>query len=100
MCDRFEIKAVGKAPDVPLTENWLAQSTEEADPARTKLYQQLVGSLAVWGRPDVARTRVVFACHLTNPGRSHVSKIHQTERYLLSTKALALESLCWRAGHD
>jgi hypothetical protein len=35
---------------------------------------------------------VVFACHLTNPGQSHVSKIRQTWRYLLSTKALALEA--------
>jgi hypothetical protein len=73
----------------------LPQSTEEPDAARTKLYQQLVGSLAyiaVWGRPDVARTHVVFACHLTNPGQSHVSKIRQTWRYLLGTKALALEA--------
>ncbi|KAI1515853.1 Pol protein [Pyrenophora tritici-repentis] len=95
VCARFSIEAVGKAPDVPLTENWMPQSTEETDTARTKLYQQLVGSLAyiaVWGRPDVARTHVVFACHLTNPGQSHVSKIRQTWRYLLSTKALALEA--------
>lgn len=95
VCARFSIEAVGKAPDVPLTENWLPQSTEETDTSRTKLYQQLVGSLAyiaVWGRPDVARTHVVFACHLTNPGQSHVSKIRQTWRYLLSTKALALEA--------
>lgn len=95
VCARFSIEAVGKAPDVPLTENWLPQSTEEPNAARTKLYQQLVGSLAyiaVWGRPDVARTHVVFACHLTNPGQSHVSKIRQTWRYLLSTKALALEA--------
>lgn len=95
VCAQFSIEAVGKAPDVPLTENWLPQSTEETDTARTKLYQQLAGSLAyiaVWGRPDVARTHVVFACHLTNPGQSHVSKIRQTWRYLLSTKALALEA--------
>ncbi|KAF7566144.1 hypothetical protein PtrM4_144640 [Pyrenophora tritici-repentis] len=73
----------------------MPQSTKETDTARTKLYQQLVSSLAyiaVWGRPDVARTHVVFACHLTNPGQSHVSKIRQTWRYLLSTKALALEA--------
>lgn len=95
VCARFGIEAVGKAPDIPLTENWLPQSTEETDTARTKLYQQLVGSLAyiaVWARPDVARTHVVFACHLINPGQSHISKIRQTWRYLLSTKALALEA--------
>jgi hypothetical protein len=95
VCARFGIEAVGKAPDVPLTENWLPQSTEEPDAARTKLYQQLVGSLAyiaVWGRPDVARTHVVYACHLTNPGQSHVSKIRRTWHYLLGTRALALEA--------
>jgi hypothetical protein len=95
VCARFDIEALGRSPDVPLTENWLPQSTEEPDTARTKLYQQLVGSLAyiaVWGRPDVARAHVVFACHLTNPGQSHVSKVRQTWRYLLSTKALALEA--------
>jgi hypothetical protein len=95
VCAQFSIEAVGKAPDVPLMENWLPQSTEEPDAARTKLYQQLVGSLAniaVWGRPDVARTHVVFACHLINPGQSHISKIRQTWRYLLNTKALALEA--------
>jgi hypothetical protein len=95
VCARFGIEAIGRSPDVPLTENWLPQSTEEPEAARTKLYQQLVGSLAyiaVWGRPDVARTHVVFACHLTNPGQSHVSKVRQTWRYLLNTKALALEA--------
>ena len=54
-----------------------------------------VGSLAyiaVWGRPDVARTHVVFACCLTSPEQCHVSKIRQTWRCLLSTKALALEA--------
>ena len=35
---------------------------------------------------------MVFACHLTNLGQSHVSKIRQTWRYLLSTKTLALEA--------
>jgi hypothetical protein len=95
VCARFSIEAVGKAPDVPLTENWLPHSIEEPDAARMKLYQQLVGSLAyiaVWGRPDVARTHVVFACHLINPGESHISKIRQTWRCLLNTKALALEA--------
>jgi hypothetical protein len=95
VCARFNIEAVGKPPDTPLTENWLPQSIEEPDVARTKLYQQLISSLAyitVWGRPDVARTHVVFACHLTNLGQSHILKIRQTWRYLLSTKALALEA--------
>ena len=93
VCARFGIDAVRRAPDVPLTENWLPQSTENPNTAQTKLYQELVGPLAyiaVWGRPDVARTHVVFACHLTNPRQSHVSKLRQTWRYLLNTKALAL----------
>jgi hypothetical protein len=60
VCARFGIEAVGRSPDVPLTENWLPQSTEEPDAARTKLYQQLVGSLAyiaVWvGLTSLVRT--------------------------------------------
>jgi hypothetical protein len=90
VCARYSINAVGKPPEISLTENWLPQSTEEPDTARTKLYQQLVGSLAyiaVWGIPEVARTHVVFACHLTNPGQSQVSKIRQTWRYLLARLA-------------
>jgi hypothetical protein len=95
VCARFGIEAAGRSQDVPLTENWLAQSIEEPNAARTKFYQQFVGSLAyiaVWSRPDVARTHVVFACHLTNPGQSHVAKIRQIWRYLLGTKAFALEA--------
>lgn len=46
VCTRFGIKSTGKFPDLPLTDNWLPQSTEEPDLARTKIYQQLVGSLA------------------------------------------------------
>jgi hypothetical protein len=48
--------------------------------------------IAVWGRPNVACTHVVFACHLTNPGQSYVLRIRQIWCYLLSTKALALEA--------
>lgn len=95
ICSRFNINLVGKYPDIPLLENWLPQSNEDPDKARTKLYQQLVGSLAyiaVWGRPDVARAHVVFACHLTNPGQSHVSKVRKTWEYLLGTKGYALEA--------
>jgi hypothetical protein len=110
LVDLYNIKAMGDLTwflgirivrDRVLHKTWLVQdafidkSIEEPDTTRTKLYQQLVGSLAyiaVWSRPDVARTHVVFACHLTNPGQSHVSKIRQTWRYLLSTKALALEA--------
>ncbi|KAI1007816.1 hypothetical protein K3495_g424 [Podosphaera aphanis] len=95
VCARFEIQNVGKIPEIRLAENWLPQSTEEPDKNRIKLCQQLVGSLtyiAVWGRPDVARTHVVFACHLTNPGQNHVSKVIQTWRYLLGTKTYALQA--------
>ena len=100
-CARFGIDPVGRYPDIPLSENWLPQSNEDPDKARTKLYQQLVGSLAyiaVWGRPDVARAHVVFACHLTNPGQSHVSKIRKTWEYLLGTRGYALEASA--SNHD
>jgi hypothetical protein len=95
VCSRFNIQLVGKSPEVPLTENWLPQSNEDPDRARTTLYQQLVGSLAyiaTWGRPDVARAHVILVCHLTNPGQSHVSKAYKTWQYLLSTKGYALEA--------
>ena len=46
VCTRFGIDAVGRAPNVPSAENWLPQSTEEPNTARSKPCQQLVGSLA------------------------------------------------------
>ena len=95
VCNQFNIDLAGKKPDVPITENWLGPSNEEPDKERTKIYQQLVGSLAyiaVWGRPDVARAHVIFACHLTNPGQSHISKIRQCWRFLLGTRGHALQA--------
>ncbi|KAK1918636.1 hypothetical protein P3342_001685 [Pyrenophora teres f. teres] len=75
VCARFGIETTGRCPDVPLTENWLPQSNEEPDAARTKLYQQLVGSLAY----------IAVWVGLTSP-------VRQTWRYLLGTKSLALEA--------
>jgi hypothetical protein len=46
----------------------------------------------MWGRPDIARAHVLFACHLTYPGQSHVSKVRKTWEYLLGTKGYALET--------
>ncbi|KAI0992158.1 hypothetical protein K3495_g16028, partial [Podosphaera aphanis] len=95
VCARFNIQNIGKVPDIPLAENWLPQSVEEPDKNRIKIYQQLVGSLAyiaVWCRPDVARAHVVLACHLTNPGQTHIAKVQQTWRYLLGTKSFALQA--------
>src|SRR3954447_7609103 len=92
---RCGINPTGKYPDILLSENWLPQSDKDLDLARTKLYQQLVGSLAyiaVWGRPDIACTYVVFACYLTNPGQSHVSKIQKTWEYLLGTRGYVLKA--------
>ena len=80
VCNWFNIDLAGKKPDVPITENWIKPSNEEPDKERTKIYQQFVGSLAyiaVWGRSDVAWAHVIFACHLTNLGQSHISKICQ-----------------------
>jgi hypothetical protein len=82
-------------------ENWLPQLNKDPNKARTKLYQQLVGTLAyiaVWGRLDVARTHVIYICHLTNPGQSHVSKVRKTWEYLLGTKGYALEAFA--SKHD
>lgn len=95
VCSRFDITVSGRYPDIPITENWLDPSNEEPSKERTKLYQQLVGSLAyiaVWGRPDVARTHVILASHLINPGQKHVSKAKKVWQYLLGTKTYALQA--------
>lgn len=96
VCNRFGIEInTQKPPPIPISENWLEPSEEPVNTQRTKLYQQLTGSLAyiaVWGRPDVARAHVIFASHLVNPGQSHLTKLHKTWGYLSSTRYLALEA--------
>ena len=97
VCSRFNIKIppTGRFPDIPIDNNWLDPSDEEPNKERTKLYQQLVGSLAyiaVWGRPDVARAHVILASHLINPGQKHVAKARKVWLYLLGTKTLALQA--------
>jgi hypothetical protein len=94
-CSRFDVRLEGKKPDIPIVDNWLDPSNEEPHAPRTKLYQQVVGSLAyiaVWGRPDVARAHVILASHLINPGQAHLVKALGVWRYLLATKGYALQA--------
>ncbi|KAF2462503.1 uncharacterized protein BDR25DRAFT_364019 [Lindgomyces ingoldianus] len=67
---KFNLEQSGKRlPDIPLRET-LELSTETTNNRRTKLYQQLVGSLAYiasFTRPDIAHAHSILARHLTNP---------------------------------
>jgi hypothetical protein len=90
---KFDIKPGARALAVPLSEENLGASQEPQNNHRTKLYQQLVGSLAyisTFTRPDVARAHSVLARHLQNPGQKHLSAAYHVWRYLLSTKYLAI----------
>jgi hypothetical protein len=89
----LETKSGGRYPAVPLVESVLAQSAEETDHQPTRLYQQLVGSLAyisTFTRPDVARAHSVLARHLQNPGQKHMSAVKHVWRYLYGTKHMAI----------
>lgn len=75
--------------------NYLEQSTEEPNKARTKIYQELVGHLAFLTqhtRPDLARAHVIHASHLTNPGQAHLESVRKVWRHIRETKYLALQA--------
>jgi hypothetical protein len=76
-------------PAVPLVDGNIGQSTEEPDDKRTKLYQELVGSLAyisTYTRPDVAQTHSELSRYLQNPGQKHISAAYHTWKYLIGQK--------------
>ena len=94
---KFKLRPTCKTiyPDVPLRENWLPKSTEAPNEARTKLYQQLVGSLAylaAFTRPDIARAHSVLARHLQNPGQKHLAAATHVWRYVIGTPNLAIHA--------
>jgi hypothetical protein len=75
--------------------DYLEQSLEEPNEARTKTYQELVGYLAYltqYTRPDLARAHVIHASHLTNPGQAHIKTIRKLWRHILETKYRALQA--------
>ena len=94
IANKFGLEKKGiRYPDAPLRDNYLPPSTEEPNPARTKQYQQLVGSLAYIAtstRPDVARAHSILARHLQNPGQKHLYAAQHVWRYLIHTKYLAI----------
>jgi hypothetical protein len=79
---KFDLaQTTGRYPAVPLTESYLPPSVEEPDTDRTRVYQQLVGSLAyisTFTRPDVSRAHSVLARHLQNPGQKHLAAAKHT----------------------
>ncbi|KAI1663301.1 Pol protein [Pyrenophora tritici-repentis] len=82
-----------KYPAVPLVDGNIGLSTEEPDEQRTKLYQELVGSLAyiaTYTRPDVAQTHSELSRYLQNPGQKHVSAAYHAWKYLIGQKRLAI----------
>jgi hypothetical protein len=86
---KFNLTSEKGYPDFPIKENFLQPSTEEPNSKRTKLYQQLVGSLAyiaTFTRPDISRAHSVLARHLANPGQKHL----YAAIILLARKALRL----------
>jgi hypothetical protein len=86
---KYNIISTGRPSEVPMLVNYLEQSLEEPNEARTKTYQELVGYLAYltqYTRPDLARAHVIHASHLTNPGQAHVESIRKVWRHILEMK--------------
>jgi hypothetical protein len=80
-------------PAVPLLDGNISPSTEEPDEQRTKLYQELVGSLAyisTYTQPDVAQTHSELSRYLQNPGQKHISAAYHAWKYLIGQKRLAI----------
>jgi hypothetical protein len=95
VASKFNLTSKKRYPDFPMKENFLPPSTEEPNSKRTKLYQQLVGSLAyiaTFTRPDVARAHSVLARHLANPGQKHLYAAIYCWRYLIGKRSLALKA--------
>jgi hypothetical protein len=92
---KYNILSIGRPSEVPMLVNYLDQSLEEPNKARTKTYQELVGHLAYltqYTRPDLARAHVIHASHLINPGQAHVESIRKVWRHILETKYQALQA--------
>lgn len=91
---KYNIAQTSRAyPAVPLVDGNIGPSTEEPDDQRTKLYQELVGSLAyiaTYTRPDIAQAHSELSRHLQNPGQKHVSAAYHAWKYLIGQKRLAI----------
>ena len=84
-----------KYPAVPLVDGKIGPSTEEPDEQRTKLYQELVGSLAyisTYTRPDVAQAHLELSRYLQNPGQKHISATYHVWKYLIGQRHLAISA--------
>jgi hypothetical protein len=73
---KYNIAQTSRYPAVPLVDGNIGLSIEEPEEQRTKLYLELVGSLAyisMYTRPDVTQTHSELSRYLQNPGQKHVS---------------------------
>jgi hypothetical protein len=91
-------------PPVPLVDGNIGPSTEEPDDKCTKLYRELIGSLAyilTYTRPDVAQTHSELSQYLQNPGQKHISAAYHAWKYLIGQKRLAIgaQGGCTADGH-
>ena len=51
----------------------------------------MLAHLAVFGRPDIAKTHLKLAEFLTNPNQKHLDAANQAIAYCLGTKSTAIE---------
>jgi hypothetical protein len=101
---KYNIAWMSKYPAVPLVDGNIGPSTEELDNKRTKLYQELVGSLAyisTYTQPDVVQTHSELSRYLLNPGQKHISAAYHAWKYLIGQKRLAIgaRERCAADGH-
>ena len=88
--ERFENNFDAPIPSTPLPVNHVDKKHEgEVDPARRKLFQQMVGCLT-WAthqaKPEAMIASSILASHNQNPGEEHIKLARQAIRYLRGTK--------------
>jgi hypothetical protein len=93
VASRFRLTE-GTIPATPLPSVNFVKFDGTAPPARTKEFQEKVGSVlytAIMIRPDVAFAASQMSHFLQNPSQIHLSAINWTIRYLFATRFLAIE---------
>jgi Reverse transcriptase (RNA-dependent DNA polymerase) len=93
IANRFNIQPE-RFPKSPLPAKKLVPSDQQTNPQRTLAYQQRVGSLAhlaVFKRPDIAKTHSKLAEFLVNPNQKHLDAANQAIAYCLRTKSTAIK---------
>jgi len=94
ICNRFGITPSDRFPETPLPDEVIRPSEEEPELGRSRIYQQMVGSLAylaLIGRPDIAHDHSTMSRFLSNPSTRHVELVRRMLHYLLGTMYHAIE---------